>query len=221
MCRPAPGAVARRPGEADPPAGAGASSFSHSEADDRDPFLPGTSWLVGKAGHVIDVAGQQDDGSRLGKSAPRPSRRPGTGAGRRRGDHAAQPCAVQGGGDLPDAAGHVSGADRPGARPGTRNRPADRACPAPGAVRDPAAEFPGQVAELLAFLGDGFPAGHPYARLVAAPLVDGRPELFVLGSSSYGPLFAAVNGMSAVFAHHIARAGPGPRPVAGVPGRPS
>ena len=52
-----------------------------------------------------------------------------------------------------------------------------------GMVTDPAAEFPGQVGELLAFLGDGFPAGHPYAQLVAAPLVDERPELFVLGSS--------------------------------------
>jgi luciferase family oxidoreductase group 1 len=72
-----------------------------------------------------------------------------------------------------------------------------------GMVSDPAAEFPAQVGELLAFLGDGFPAGHPYAPLVAAPLVDERPELFVLGSSSYGPQFAAVNGMSAVFAHHM------------------
>lgn len=72
-----------------------------------------------------------------------------------------------------------------------------------GMVMDPAAEFPGQVAELLAFLGDGFPEGHPYAPLVAAPLVDERPELFVLGSSQHGPKFAAVNGMSAVFAHHM------------------
>jgi luciferase family oxidoreductase group 1 len=72
-----------------------------------------------------------------------------------------------------------------------------------GMVSDPAAEFPGQVGELLAFLGDGFPAGHPYAPLVAAPLVDERPEVFVLGSSEYGPRFAAVNGMSAVFAHHM------------------
>ncbi|HUZ53738.1 MAG TPA: LLM class flavin-dependent oxidoreductase [Streptosporangiaceae bacterium] len=72
-----------------------------------------------------------------------------------------------------------------------------------GMVADPAAEFPGQVAELLAFLGDGFPAGHPYAPLVAAPVVDERPELFVLGSSGYGPRFAAVNGMSAAFAHHM------------------
>jgi luciferase family oxidoreductase group 1 len=72
-----------------------------------------------------------------------------------------------------------------------------------GMVEDPAAEFPGQVAELLAFLGDGFPAGHPYQRLIAAPLVDEQPELFVLGSSPYGPKFAAVNGMNAVFAHHM------------------
>jgi luciferase family oxidoreductase group 1 len=68
---------------------------------------------------------------------------------------------------------------------------------------DPAEEFPHQVAELLAFLGDGFPPLHPYARLVAAPVVDERPQLFVLGSSPYGPKFAAVNGMSAVFAHHM------------------
>jgi len=72
-----------------------------------------------------------------------------------------------------------------------------------GISTDPAAEFPGQVGQLLAFLGDGFPAAHPYASMVAAPVVDERPELFVLGSSPYGPQFAAVNGMSAVFAHHM------------------
>ena len=72
-----------------------------------------------------------------------------------------------------------------------------------GMVVDPAAEFPAQVAELLAFLGDGFPDGHPYARLIAAPLTDERPELFMLGSSWYGPRFAAADGMNAVFAHHM------------------
>src|ERR1700722_5396819 len=72
-----------------------------------------------------------------------------------------------------------------------------------GMVSDPAAEFPGQVGELLAFLGDGFPAGHPYAPLVAAPLVDEQPEVFVLGSGAYGPRFAPVNGMSAVSAHRM------------------
>ena len=68
---------------------------------------------------------------------------------------------------------------------------------------DPAAEFPTQVAELLAFLGDGFPEGHPYESLIAAPVVEERPEVFVLGSSAYGPKFAAVNGLRAVFAHHM------------------
>ena len=70
---------------------------------------------------------------------------------------------------------------------------------------DPAAEFPEQVAELLAFLGDGvgFAENLPYGRLVAAPVVDEVPQLFVLGSSGYGTQFAAVNGMSAVFAHHM------------------
>jgi luciferase family oxidoreductase group 1 len=70
---------------------------------------------------------------------------------------------------------------------------------------DPASAFPEQVAELLAFLGDGaaFAPGHPYNRLVAAPVVEEIPQLFMLGSSGYGPRFAAVNGMSAVFAHHM------------------
>jgi luciferase family oxidoreductase group 1 len=68
---------------------------------------------------------------------------------------------------------------------------------------DPAAEFPTQVAELLAFLGEGFPEDHPYAPLIAAPLVDESPQVFMLGSSGYGAKFAAVNGLSAVFAHHM------------------
>ncbi len=34
-------------------------------------------------------------------------------------------------------------------------------------------------------------------------MIGERPELFVLGSSPYGPRFAAVNGMNAVFAHHM------------------
>jgi luciferase family oxidoreductase group 1 len=72
-----------------------------------------------------------------------------------------------------------------------------------GMVNDPAADFPGQVGELLAFLGDGFPADHPYARLVAAPVVDQQPEIFVLGSSHHGPKFAAINGLSTAFAHHM------------------
>ena len=72
-----------------------------------------------------------------------------------------------------------------------------------GINTDPAAEFPGQVGQLLAFLGEGFPEGHPYKGVVAAPVISEQPEVFVLGSSEYGPKFAAVNGMSAAFAHHM------------------
>ncbi len=72
-----------------------------------------------------------------------------------------------------------------------------------GMVADPGAEFPGQVGQLLGFLDDAFPDDHPYKPLVAAPVVDESPELFILGSSGYGTKFAAVNGMSAVFAHHM------------------
>jgi luciferase family oxidoreductase group 1 len=72
-----------------------------------------------------------------------------------------------------------------------------------GINTDAAAEFPGQVGQLLAFLGEGFPEGHPYRGMVAAPVIDEQPEMFVLGSSPYGPKFAAVNGMSAAFAHHM------------------
>lgn len=68
---------------------------------------------------------------------------------------------------------------------------------------DPAAEFPTQVAELLAFLGDGFPEDHPYSPLLAAPVVDEQPDVFILGSSGYGTTFAAVNGLRAAFAHHM------------------
>lgn len=68
---------------------------------------------------------------------------------------------------------------------------------------DPGREFPQQVAELISFLGEGFPDNHPYGRLVAAPVVDERPPLFILGSSGYGGQFAAVNGMATVFAHHM------------------
>lgn len=72
-----------------------------------------------------------------------------------------------------------------------------------GVATDPSADFPGQVGELLAFLGEGFPEGHPYGKLIAAPVVEEMPPMFILGSSDYGPAFAAVNGMSAVFAHHM------------------
>jgi luciferase family oxidoreductase group 1 len=68
-----------------------------------------------------------------------------------------------------------------------------------GAVPD----FPQQAAELLAFLTDGWPADHPFAAVRATPVVETQPELLMLGSSGWGSAFAAVNGMTSVFAHHM------------------
>jgi luciferase family oxidoreductase group 1 len=70
----------------------------------------------------------------------------------------------------------------------------------PGAAGD---EFPELAAHLLAFLGDGFPPDHPYSRVLAAPEVETTPEVFMLGSSAYGPQFSAANGLATVFAHHM------------------
>ena len=64
-------------------------------------------------------------------------------------------------------------------------------------------EFPQQAAELIAFLTDDWPEDHPYAKVVATPVVDTQPELLMLGSSGWGSSFAAVNGLTSVFAHHM------------------
>jgi luciferase family oxidoreductase group 1 len=63
------------------------------------------------------------------------------------------------------------------------------------------------VQELLAFLGDGFDAGHPFARISASPVGVAPPELWMLGSSDFGGRFAAHLGWGFAFAHHI---NPGP-----------
>ncbi|MDQ1394841.1 MAG: hypothetical protein QOG64_100, partial [Acidimicrobiaceae bacterium] len=46
-------------------------------------------------------------------------------------------------------------------------------------------DFPQQLAELVAFLSDGFDAAHPFSRITARPATAGGPELWLLGSSGY------------------------------------
>jgi len=74
-----------------------------------------------------------------------------------------------------------------------------------GGKPDGQGDFPQLAAMLMAFLGDGsdFPDDHPYRQVIAAPVIDTIPEVFVLGSSGYGTTFASVNGMGTVFAHHM------------------
>ncbi|MCW8086360.1 LLM class flavin-dependent oxidoreductase [Sabulicella glaciei] len=63
--------------------------------------------------------------------------------------------------------------------------------------------FPAQVRDLLGWLGDGLPEGHPFREVRASPAVATRPEVWVLGSSDYGAQLAAYFGLPYCFAHFI------------------
>ncbi len=67
----------------------------------------------------------------------------------------------------------------------------------------PADDFPDQMAELLAWLGDDaeFPAGHPYRRVHLSPAMPGGPQVWLLGSSLWGAAAAAQWGLPYAFAH--------------------
>jgi luciferase family oxidoreductase group 1 len=74
----------------------------------------------------------------------------------------------------------------------------------------PADDFGEQMAELLAWLGqgEGFPEGHPFGRVTVSPAVgagsgaDGiGPKVWLLGSSLWGAAAAAQWGLRYAFAH--------------------
>jgi luciferase family oxidoreductase group 1 len=67
-----------------------------------------------------------------------------------------------------------------------------------------AGDFPEQLGELMAFLGDDFPSDHPFRNIHAVPQGVKSPELWLLGSSDFSALLAAELGLSFAFAHHIA-----------------
>jgi luciferase family oxidoreductase group 1 len=66
-------------------------------------------------------------------------------------------------------------------------------------------DFPEQLAELLAFSGEGegFPAGSPFQSVRATPNDTPLPPIWLLGSSDYSAQAAAALGMGFAFAHHI------------------
>ncbi|MFI6414475.1 LLM class flavin-dependent oxidoreductase [Streptomyces sp. NPDC050585] len=68
-------------------------------------------------------------------------------------------------------------------------------------------EFPQQLAELIRFLDDDFPDGHPYARIHAVPGPvqgpAGRPPVWLLGSSGFSARLAGTLGLPFAFAHHF------------------
>lgn len=67
----------------------------------------------------------------------------------------------------------------------------------------PADDFPDQVAELLAWLGqgEGFPPGHPFGKIQISPAMPGGPVVWLLGSSMWGAAAAAQWGLPYAFAH--------------------
>jgi luciferase family oxidoreductase group 1 len=64
-------------------------------------------------------------------------------------------------------------------------------------------DFPDQLAELLAYFGDSFPHGHPFARLAELPGRPETPDLWLLGSSPQSALWAAEFGLGYAFADFI------------------
>jgi luciferase family oxidoreductase group 1 len=67
-----------------------------------------------------------------------------------------------------------------------------------------AEHFPGQIRDLLAWLaGEKLVEGHPFRDIIAQPGGPTIPEVWVLGSSDYGPQVAAYFGLPFCFAHFI------------------
>ncbi|HEY3068442.1 MAG TPA: LLM class flavin-dependent oxidoreductase [Methylomirabilota bacterium] len=64
-------------------------------------------------------------------------------------------------------------------------------------------QFPAQVRDLLAFVHDQVPAGHPFAGVRAMPTGPTAPEIWMLGSSDEGGALAAHFGTGFSFAHFI------------------
>jgi len=91
-----------------------------------------------------------------------------------------------------------------GRAPGTDGR-ASFALQRDRSRRMPVDDFPQNLAELLAYLGDGLPEDHPFAPLHATLPNgrDGAPEVWMLGSSMDSALWAAEAGLPYCFADFI------------------
>ncbi len=81
-------------------------------------------------------------------------------------------------------------------------------------LHEGADDFPQQLGELIRFLDDGFPDGHPYRRIHAVPgpvqstspggvQSTHRPPIWLLGSSGFSARLAAELGLPFAFAHHF------------------
>jgi luciferase family oxidoreductase group 1 len=92
-----------------------------------------------------------------------------------------------------------------GRAPGSDRRTAAALAHGPGGLD--IEHFPEQLAELYAFLTDGFPPDHPFRGIRAMPDVAGAPEPWLLGSTTAGAGYAAQLGWGFSFAHFISPEG--------------
>jgi len=88
-----------------------------------------------------------------------------------------------------------------GRAPGSDYRTAQALAQGPGALG--IEHFPQQIADLLGFLHDALPQGHPFAGVRAQPQGEGAPEFWLLGSSDHSAAYAAHFGCAFSFAHFI------------------
>ena len=88
-----------------------------------------------------------------------------------------------------------------GRAPGSDQRTARALRHGPGAV--PLEHFPQQLSDLIAFLHDELPAGHPFSGVRAMPAGPTAPPLWILGSSGDGAALAAHFGTAFSYAHFI------------------
>jgi len=88
-----------------------------------------------------------------------------------------------------------------GRAPGSDQRTAQALAHGPGALG--IEHFPDQVADLVAFLHNRLPAGHPFSGVRAMPEGPTVPDLWLLGSSDGSAAVAAFFGTAFSFAHFI------------------
>ncbi len=88
-----------------------------------------------------------------------------------------------------------------GRAPGSDWRTAQALQAGPGAAG--IERFPNQVQDVLAFLADALPEGHPFAGIHAQPRGESVPDPWLLGSSDGSASIAAYFGTAFSFAHFI------------------
>jgi luciferase family oxidoreductase group 1 len=69
------------------------------------------------------------------------------------------------------------------------------------------AGFPDKISDLLGFLANDMPEGHPFRQILVQPAGPAMPELWVLGSSDQSAAYAARFGLPFAFAHFISGQG--------------